>query len=199
MNILKNGTWVLGKDYYTAPTCSTCHMGSYVKLNGAVQQNTHNVGDRISWTLRPPVSVKLNRVIFTDGTVADVPGDIPPQPGQTAKYKTYELQNGKLKKVMRDKQVDKVMSWEDRRNAMKGVCKSCHGLQQVENFYTQFDALVVTYNEKFAKPAKGLYALAKKEGLIHGPPFTPIWVGTGGRSGSSRAAGPSWAAMNGPD
>ena len=35
MNILKEGKWVLGDDYYVAPTCSTCHMGSFVKFDGS--------------------------------------------------------------------------------------------------------------------------------------------------------------------
>lgn len=43
--------WVVGKDYYEAPTCSTCHMSATMN-----QQVTHDVGDRISWTLRPPIS-----------------------------------------------------------------------------------------------------------------------------------------------
>ena len=200
MNILKNGTWVLGKDYYTAPTCSTCHMGSYVKLDGGIAPNTHNVGDRISWTLRPKVSVKLNRVVFNDGTVADIPGEIAPQVGQKATYKTFVIKDGKWKKVKAEKQVAKVLSWEDRRNNMKGVCKNCHGMQQVENFYKQFDALVVTYNEKFAKPTKMLYGMAKKDGLIHGSTFHTelgwIWWEIWHHEGRRARHG---AAMNGPD
>ncbi|MBL4901418.1 MAG: hypothetical protein JKY62_02045 [Desulfocapsa sp.] len=54
---------------------------------------------------------------------------------------------------------------------MKAVCSQCHSEQKVDNFYTQFDALVVTYNEKFAKPAKKLYGMAKKDGLVHGSTF----------------------------
>ncbi len=200
MNILKQGSWVLGKDYYTAPTCATCHMGAYVKLDGGVAPNTHNVGDRISWTLRPKVSVKLNRVVFTDGTVADIPGDIPPQVGQKATYKTYVVKDGKFKKVTAQKQVAKVISWEDRRRNMQGVCKSCHGKQQVENFYTQFDSLVVTYNEKFAKPTKHLYGMAKKDGLISGSTFHTelgwIWWEIWHHEGRRARHG---AAMSGPD
>jgi hypothetical protein len=45
--------WVVGVDYAVAPTCATCHM-SATKDMGV----THDVGRRISWTLRPPVSVK---------------------------------------------------------------------------------------------------------------------------------------------
>lgn len=43
--------WVVGRDYYNAPTCATCHMSA--TLNQPV---THDVGTRISWTLRPPIS-----------------------------------------------------------------------------------------------------------------------------------------------
>ena len=53
MNMDK-GDWVVGVDYQDAATCSTCHIGATPN-----QPATHNVGDRISWTLRPDVSVKL--------------------------------------------------------------------------------------------------------------------------------------------
>jgi len=53
---LDSKTWVLGKDYSAAPTCATCHMSATKDL-----PLTHDVGARISWTLRPEVSVKLDR------------------------------------------------------------------------------------------------------------------------------------------
>ncbi len=43
--------WVVGLDYFEAPTCATCHMSATPQ-----QAVTHDVGQRISWTLRPPVS-----------------------------------------------------------------------------------------------------------------------------------------------
>ena len=48
---LDSDSWVVGKDYYEAPTCATCHMSATptMKLN-------HDVGTRLSWTLRPPIS-----------------------------------------------------------------------------------------------------------------------------------------------
>ena len=46
--------WVVGKDYVAAPTCTTCHMGATPS-----QAASHDVGARISWTLRPIVSNKL--------------------------------------------------------------------------------------------------------------------------------------------
>ena len=51
---LDGDSWVVGEDYYSAPTCATCHMSATRDL-----PVTHDVGDRISWTLRPPVSTKL--------------------------------------------------------------------------------------------------------------------------------------------
>ena len=43
--------WVVGEDYYEAPTCATCHQSATKD-----RPITHDVGDRLSWTLRPPVS-----------------------------------------------------------------------------------------------------------------------------------------------
>jgi len=51
---IKSDDWVVGKDYTAAPTCSTCHMGATPD-----QPVTHDVGARISWSLRPPISKKL--------------------------------------------------------------------------------------------------------------------------------------------
>jgi cytochrome c553 len=165
MNIHKKGKWVLGKDYKAAPTCSTCHMGAYQKSNGSVVKGTHNVGDRISWTLRPPVSVKLNRVIFEDGTVNDIPGEKAPQVGSMQMFKDYVREGDKLKKVMKKKKVKKVISWQKRRENMKAVCASCHSSHHVDNFYKQYDDLVYTYNDKFAIPGAALVKEMKKDGV----------------------------------
>ncbi|MBT3347885.1 MAG: hydroxylamine oxidoreductase [Thiotrichales bacterium] len=59
---MDNSKWIPGEDYYAAPTCSTCHMSATRK-----QSVTHNVGDRISWTNRPPVSKKQGWIAGTVG------------------------------------------------------------------------------------------------------------------------------------
>ncbi len=46
--------WIVGVDYQDAATCATCHISATPN-----QLATHEVGARISWTLRPPVSIKL--------------------------------------------------------------------------------------------------------------------------------------------
>lgn len=50
---LSNPRWIPGKDYFTGPTCSTCHMGATKE-----QAVTHDVGSRISWNNRPPISIR---------------------------------------------------------------------------------------------------------------------------------------------
>ncbi|MGB5438287.1 MAG: multiheme c-type cytochrome, partial [Gammaproteobacteria bacterium] len=50
---MDSAKWIVGVDYTAAPTCATCHMGATRN-----QPSSHNVGDRISWTNRPPVSVR---------------------------------------------------------------------------------------------------------------------------------------------
>jgi len=50
---LDNPTWIVGQDYTAAPTCATCHMSATPD-----QPATHDVGARISWTLRPVISTK---------------------------------------------------------------------------------------------------------------------------------------------
>ena len=171
MNILKAGKWVLGKDYYTAPTCATCHMGATLRSDGSVTANTHNVGDRISWNLRTPISAKLNRVTFASGDMVDMPGDIAPQVGQERKYEKFVVVGDGWEKTEVVDEVIEVKPWAMRRDDMKVVCKQCHGVQVVDNFYTQFDALVVTYNDKFAKPTKRLFEMAQREGLVSGTLF----------------------------
>jgi hydroxylamine dehydrogenase len=138
---LDNKSWKPGVDYTAAPSCATCHMGA-TRTQGV----THDVGDRISWTLRPAISAKINLVVFDDLSKIDVPEGQPlPKVGDERKGA-----DGKVRKVTR------VLTWEDRRNGMKDVCTSCHAGGQVEGFYQQFDGLVDLYNDKFAKPATAI-------------------------------------------
>lgn len=50
---MENGKWIPGEDYNAAPTCATCHMSATKDL-----PVTHDVGMRISWNNRPPVSIR---------------------------------------------------------------------------------------------------------------------------------------------
>ena len=157
MALDKEDGWVLGRDYSAAPTCTTCHIGSYMTPDGEVVANNHDVGQRISWTLRPAISVKINRVLFDDGFKEDYPdARAIPRPGGTMETIENIFEKGVLvsKKVVR--KVSEIFGWQDRRTQMRGVCLNCHGASHVEGFYAQYDDLVTLYNDKFARPAQQL-------------------------------------------
>jgi hypothetical protein len=133
---LNSTNWVLGKDYTQAPTCATCHMSGHLRNGGKV---THNAGERISWTNRPPVSLLLDT--SANGEVIT----------ETDPEKRRELT---------------VSSWQEKRQAMKHVCLHCHTEDYVNAFYKQYDEFVVNYNEKFAKPGQKIMAALLEQELI---------------------------------
>jgi len=183
---LDSKKWRAGKEYFTGPTCASCHMGA-----GGKQEVTHDVGERISWTLRPPVSKKLNMVVYENYDKEDITGDKPtlPKVGETVKTK-----EGKLLKVK------EVSTWKDRREKMQEVCRQCHNSSFVKGAYSQFDGVVVLYNEKFAKPARAIINELKKAGKISKANFDDpiewtwweIWHHEGRRARHG-------ASMQGPD
>lgn len=149
---LDRNTWVAGVDYSAAPSCATCHM-SATRTQGV----THDVGERISWTLRPAISTKLNMVVYDDLWKEDLPdGAALPKVGDMVAAK-----DGKARHVIA------VLPWQDRRARMQDVCTSCHASGQVSGFYQQFDNLVDLYNEKFARPAAAIMAELYKAEKLH--------------------------------
>ena len=50
---MDNEKWIVGEDYWAAPTCATCHMSETKN-----QPVTHDIGMRISWNNRPAVSIR---------------------------------------------------------------------------------------------------------------------------------------------
>ncbi len=63
------------------------------------------------------------------------------------------------------------VGWEKRRANMKDVCTACHNETWADSFYTQYDATITLYNEKFAKPGMALHELAKP---LLGPGFSSM-------------------------
>ena len=120
--------WVLGQDYTQAPTCASCHMSAHSK-GGKV---THDPGQRISWTNRPPVSAVLD---------TDADGKL-----------VTETDPAKRRSLV-------AFSAEQKRTNMKQVCLHCHTPDYVNSFYKQYDDFVVLYNEKFAKPGAAIMKL----------------------------------------
>jgi hydroxylamine dehydrogenase len=134
-------SWVLGRDYTAAPTCASCHMSGNIRNGGKI---THDPGERISWTNRPPVSL----VMDTD-----------------ANHKVVtETDPEKRRALVTDTATQK-------RDRMKDVCNSCHTKDYVNGFYRQYDDLVILYNEKFAKPGKKIMAALAEQKLLSKPQF----------------------------
>ncbi len=82
---LQSDQWIVGKDYTAAPTCATCHMGATPN-----QPATHDVGARISWTLRPPVSKKLENAEMRRDAMKDVCGSCHAAPFITGFYRQFD-------------------------------------------------------------------------------------------------------------
>ena len=127
--------WVLGEDYSAAPTCATCHMSGNIRNGGRV---THDPGERISWTNRPPVSLVM------DTDVA------------------HEIVTSTDEAERRQLIVDTA---ENKRNRMKEVCSHCHTPDYVNAFYSQYDDLVILYNEKFGRPGQEIMNALLRENL----------------------------------
>ncbi len=168
MALDKPGDWVLGRDYSASPTCATCHIGSYMTMNGVYRGNNHEVGDRISWTLRPVVSTKINLVVYEDGYKEDYPEKKQlPKIGKEVQTIEKVYENEKLVNKTIPRRVAKIVTWNERRELMKGACRNCHNDTYIDNFYKQFDDLVVLYNEKFAKPAQALMDELTADGALN--------------------------------
>lgn len=128
--------WVLGVDYTQAPTCASCHMSGNKNNGGRI---THNPGERISWTNRPPVSLALD---------TDAEGEVVKE---TDPARRQELIHS---------------TWQQKRSQMKNVCLNCHTENYVDAFYKQYDDFVVAYNEKFAKPGQAIMAALYAQKLL---------------------------------
>ena len=133
---LKAKDWVLGEDYSAAPTCATCHMSGNTRNGGRI---THDPGERISWTNRPPVSLVMD---------TDINGKI-----------VTETDPAKRRELI-------AHTAEAKRNEMKLACSHCHTPSYVNAFYEQYDNLVILYNEKFGKPGQAIMKALSAEGLL---------------------------------
>mgnify|MGYP000846043288 CR=1 FL=1 len=183
---LDSKQWRAGKEYFSGPTCASCHMSA-----AGAQPVTHDVGDRLSWTLRPIVSSKLNLVAYDDNNKDDIVGDAPalPKVGDMFRLGTAP-----------ERKVAEVVTWQQRRDKMQNVCVQCHQTSFIKGAYSQFDATVDLYNDKFAKPAKAIMDELKASGKLTKADFDEklewsyyeMWHHEGRRARHG-------AAMQGPD
>lgn len=128
--------WVLGEDYTQAPTCATCHMSGHSRNGGKI---THDPGERISWSNRPPVSIVMD---------TDAEGKVIKETDPTKRQAMI------------------ASTWQEKRQTMKQVCLHCHTESYVNAFYKQYDDFVINYNEKFAKPGQKIMGILRDQNLI---------------------------------
>jgi hydroxylamine dehydrogenase len=132
--------WVLGVDYTQAPTCASCHMSGNKNNGGKI---THDPGERISWTNRPPVSLAMD---------TDLHGEVVKETDPAARRGLIQS------------------SWQEKRTQMRNVCLNCHTENYVDAFYKQYDDFVVAYNEKFAKPGQRIMNALYEQKLLSPKP-----------------------------
>jgi hydroxylamine dehydrogenase len=159
---LHKDSWIVGKDYTAAPTCTTCHMGATPN-----QPSTHDVGARISWTLRPPISKKLENADQRRASMQDVCSNCHAVPFVEGFYKQFDnlvnlyndkfakpatairnelMERGVLTRADFDDKLDYYELWHhEGRRARHGASMSgpdyawWHGMYDVaKNFYTEF-------------------------------------------------------------
>ena len=127
--------WVLGEDYSAAPTCASCHLSANV--NGG--KVTHDPGERLSWTNRPPISLRMD----TD-----------------AQHRVVTEKDPEKRKAL------VVDTWQQKRDRMKTACTTCHAPSYIDAFYKQYDDFIALYTEKFAKPAQEIMKALYDNGLL---------------------------------
>jgi len=111
-------------------------MSGHTRNGGKV---THNPGQRISWTNRPPVSLLMDTNAHNEVVKEKDPRE-------------------RLKLV--------ADTWQAKRQRMKDVCSHCHTNNYINGFYKQYDEFVINYNEKFAKPGQKIMAALRENNLI---------------------------------
>jgi hydroxylamine dehydrogenase len=182
---LESHKWVAGIDYSVAPTCATCHMSAAPGI--AI---THDVGERVSWNLRAPISSKKNMVRLDNGTEYDV-AEGNPLPEVGTQPDDPKAGGGT---------VTEILTWEDRRGKMQTVCRACHTTSYINSHYENLDNFVVLYNDKFAKPTSAIMTELSETGATTPTAFDDwiewIWWELWHHEGRRARTG---AAMSGPD
>ncbi|MBT5303539.1 MAG: hypothetical protein HON76_18295 [Candidatus Scalindua sp.] len=137
--------------------------------NGVCKEaSSHEVGKHISWTLRPIVSNRISLVIYEDGHKEDYPDTQElPDIGEEVQTVDMVLQDEKLVNKVVSRHVSKIVTWQERREKMKDVCRNCHNEVHINNSYKQFDNLVLLYNEKFAKPVQAMMKDLIEDGVLN--------------------------------
>lgn len=128
---LDKDEWVLGKNYSTAPTYATCHMGAVQFTPEPVTKNkpqvmpfTHNVSLRFNWDNTPP----------KPPPPCECPTGIPPTTNPP-----WDCKNPRP---------------VDNQQIMQNVCLSCHGYAFLAGYLSQRKAQENMAKQKYIIPVR---------------------------------------------
>lgn len=143
----KSVPWKVGTDF-TAPTCATCHMSLVVgKEEEIIAERTHQMNNRLPWRLfgvvyahphprSPDTSIIRNKAGLPLAT---------------------ELTGEPASKYLID-----VQEQEERLEAMKKICLSCHASGWVNGHFVRLDNTIKTTNEMTLTATKILLSAWEK-------------------------------------
>ncbi len=132
--------WRAGQDYFQGPTCASCHMGAVPP-----QPLVKDADQRLEEALRSVLSGEDSKDFQ-----ALLP---PPKDVEEINFGSTHDVGTRLSWNLRLPVSEKQKNWEANRQLMQTLCNQCHGVNFVQQFYTQFDGLVARYNETIAEPA----------------------------------------------
>jgi hypothetical protein len=132
--------WRAGLDYFQGPTCASCHMGAVPP-----QMEVKDADQRLEEALRSVLSGEDRK---------DFEALLPPsKKAKKIDYGSHHDVGRRLSWNLRRPVSEKQDNWEEKRELMQSVCTQCHGDNFVQQFYDQFDGLVVQYDTRVAAPA----------------------------------------------
>jgi len=143
--------WVPGRDF-SAPTCAACHVSLITgEDGGVVAERTHRMNDRLAWRLfgvyAHPHPESADTTVLRNRAGLALPVELDGRPAPEGLIGLEEQ--------------------DRRREAMKGVCLSCHGSLLVEVHFNRLDHTIETTNQS-TLAATQIVARAWDSGLAKG-------------------------------
>jgi hypothetical protein len=132
--------WRAGQDYYQGPTCASCHMGA-VPPQPVVKDADQRLEEALRSVLKGEDSKDFQALLP------------PPKDAKEINFGSTHDVGTRLSWNLRLPVSEKQKNWEANRQLMQTLCTQCHGVNFVQQFYTQFDGLVTRYNQTIAEPA----------------------------------------------
>lgn len=178
-------------------TCGKCHLGPDHPQKEIYEESKHGITyetNKDKMNLDAPRWV-VGEDYYASATCATC--HLSATRTQPVTHDAGERLSWTLRPVVSTHQED----WQEKRGKMKDVCSACHGSVWVDGHFEQFDGLVNLYNEKFAKPAKEIMGILRKNGSLENPAsfsndiewtYWELWHHEGRRARHG-------AAMMGPD